>query len=468
MLGIVRRMARWHALWMKPVLEPDIERELNVERLLAVVRLQPVAAVAHTLNSLILAVAAWPYFRHPAFLALLGVFQIAALWQLYVWARRRGRQRPSQIKDRTITRLVIWGMAYGAMWGVYTTMLVVAVPDPGVDLLVFSMIAGTAAGGTIMMYSIPAAMVAFLALAIVPPWIAVALAGERMAPGIVAYTGLYFTFLMIAGRNGHQTFVENVRLRIQNAELAYKAEAANRAKSRFLANMSHELRTPLNAIIGFAEVIHNQFKGPVGNPQYVDFARSIHESGRHLVGIINDILDLSKVEAGKTDLEEDVVSVVTLVDHAVNLMRQVIEAAELRLEVDVAQGLPELLVDARKINQVLLNIISNAAKFTPAGGLVRVQGRRAMDNGVELIVTDTGIGIAEDELSDVLKPFVQSRDAERRRVQGTGLGLPLADQLVKLHGGTLTLASTRGMGTTVTVHLPPQRVIEPEPNRASA
>jgi signal transduction histidine kinase len=469
---MIRGMARWHALWMKPALAPDIERELNVERLLAVVRLQPIAAIAHSANSFILTAAAYPHFHHPAFLALFAFFQIAALRQLYIWASRRGRRRPQEIKDRTITRLVAWAAGYGLLWGAFTTTLVISVPDAGVDLLTFSMIAGTAAGATIMLYCIPAAMVAFLALAIIPPWIAVAISGDRMAPGIVAYTVLYGIFLIMAGRNGHQTFVENVRLRIQNAELAFKAEAASRAKSRFLANMSHELRTPLNAIIGFAEVIHNQFKGPVGNPQYVDFARSIHESGRHLVGIINDILDLSKVEAGKTELDEDVTDIGALIEHAAGLMRQAIESADLRLELSIEADLPDVLVDPGKINQVLLNLISNAVKFTPAGGFVRIEGRRAVDGGVELIVTDGGMGIAEGELAEVLKPFVQSRDAERRRVQGTGLGLPLADQLVKLHGGTLALTSTRGVGTIVTVYLPPQRMIARRamaaPARASA
>ncbi|MGE3474867.1 MAG: sensor histidine kinase [Rhodospirillaceae bacterium] len=461
-------MARWHALWMKPVLAPDIERELNVERLLAVVRLQPVAAAAHSLNAIILTIAAWPSFHPPAFLAMVAIFQIVAACQIFAWASHRGRSRPSEIKDQTVTRLFGWAVVYGVLWGAFTTTLVVAVPDPDVDLLVFSMIAGMAAGGTIMMYCIPAAMIAFLACAIVPPWAAVAISGDRMAPGLIAYTVLYLTLLMVAGLNGYQTFVESVRLRVRNAELAYKAEDANRAKSRFLANMSHELRTPLNAIIGFAEVIHNQFKGPVGNPQYVDFARSIHESGRHLVGIINDILDLSKVEAGKADLEEEVTHVSALIAHAASLMRQSIDAAELCLEVQVDEDLPDVLVDARKINQVLLNLISNAVKFTPAGGRIQIKGRRAADGGVELVVADTGSGIAKDELAEVLKPFVQSRDAERRRVQGTGLGLPLADQLMKLHGGTLTLASTRDIGTSVTVHIPPARMVAPQAKRASA
>ncbi len=461
-------MARWHALWMKPVLAPDIERQLNVERLLAVVQLQPVAAAAHSLNALILTIAAWSSFHPPAFVAMAMIFQIAATAQIYAWASHRRRSRPSEVKDTTVTRLFGWAVVYGLLWGLFTTTLVVSVPDPEVDLLVFSMIAGMAAGGTIMMYCIPAAMIAFLACAMLPPWAAVAVSGDRMAPGIVAYAVLYFALLMVAGFNGYQTFVKNVRLRVQNAELAYKAEAANRAKSRFLANMSHELRTPLNAIIGFAEVIHNQFKGPVGNPQYVDFARSIHESGRHLVGIINDILDLSKVEAGKADLDEDVTHVAALIEHAVSLMRQSIDTAQLRLEIQVEQGLPDVLVDARKINQVLLNLISNAVKFTPADGRIQITGRRAADGGVELVVADTGSGIAQDELADVLKPFIQSRDAERLRVQGTGLGLPLADQLMKLHGGTLTLTSTRGIGTSVTVHIPHARMVEPQSKRASA
>ncbi len=461
-------MARWHALWMKPVLAPDIERELNVERLLAVVRLQPVAAIAHSLNALILAAAAWPIFHPPGFLALVAMFEIAAACQLYIWAKHRGRPRPSNVKGKTVTRLIAWSVGYGLLWGIFTTTLLTSVHDPDVDLLVLSMIAGMAAGGTIMMYSIPAAMIAFLCCAIAPAWIAIAFSGDRMAPGIVAYTVLYFVLLVVAGLNGYQTFVENVRLRVQNAELAYKAEAANRAKSRFLANMSHELRTPLNAIIGFAEVIHNQFKGPVGNPQYVDFARSIHESGRHLVSIINDILDLSKVEAGKADLEEEVIRVATLIDHAVGLMRQGIDAAQLRLDIQIDSDLPDVLVDSRKINQVLLNLISNAVKFTPAAGWLRIAAQRAEDGGVRLIVSDTGCGIAADEIDDVLKPFVQSRDAERRHVQGTGLGLPLADQLMKLHGGTLTLESTRRLGTSVTIHIPAARMIAAQARRVSA
>jgi len=306
-------------------------------------------------------------------------------------------------------------------------------------------------------------MVSFLICLFIPPWFFVMAWNENIPPALLVYSVVYLLFLIATGRYSYQNFVDGVRLRMQNAELAYRAEAANRAKSRFLANMSHELRTPLNAIIGFAEVIHNQFKGPVGNPQYVDFARSIYESGRHLVGIINDILDLSKVEAGKIDLQDELTSVQALVERAALLMRPSVDTAKLTLHINVAPGLPDVMVDSRKIGQVLLNILSNAVKFTPAGGSITVDAQRSTDGGILIRIIDTGAGIAPDELQDVLQPFVQSREAERRRVQGTGLGLPLADQFIKLHGGTLSLDSTVGKGTTVTVQLPSIRVLAQQP-----
>ncbi len=453
-------MARWHALWLKPDLPPDIEREVNIERLMTMGRHQPIAAPSHAINSIILTVACWPFVTQHWLLVILTIlFQLAAVWQLRTWWKHRNVQRPSRVTDRTITRATIWALYFGTVWGLFAALLSAGKPPPDIDLLICAIIAGMAAGGTLMLYPVPAAMVGFVAACMLPPWIVMGFYEKRASAALLAYTLVYFLFLLMSGRYSYQGFVESVRLRVLNAELAYKAEAASRAKSRFLANMSHELRTPLNAIIGFAEVIHLQFKGPVGNPQYVDFARSIHDSGRHLVGIINDILDLSKVEAGKVELEEAPTTVAGLVEQATTLMNHSIGNAQLSLDVAIEPDLPDILVDARKLDQVLLNLISNAVKFTPAGGRIRIDGRRAGDGGIVLRVADTGIGIAADELGEVMKPFVQSRETERRRVQGTGLGLPLADQLVKLHGGTMTLVSTRGEGTTVTIHLPPSRIL---------
>ena len=454
-------MALWHALWLKPDLSPDIEREVNVERLVNMARLQPVAAPAHALNSAILAVACWPAVKyHWLLVAFVLLFQFAAVWQLYAWWTHRNDGRPSRVTDRTITRATVWSLYFGGVWGLFTAMLLASMPGQDYDLLICTVIAGISAGGTMMLYPVPAALLGFIIASMLPPWAVMSFSDARVSTPLMIYTFVYVAFLLMTGRYSYQNFVEGVRLRLQNADLAYKAEAANRAKTRFLANMSHELRTPLNAIIGFAEVIHNQFKGPVGNPQYIDFARAIHESGRHLVGIINDILDLSKVEAGKVQLEEEPTTIVALVDQVAVLMHHSIGHAGLTLDVAIEPGLPEVLVDVRKFDQVLLNLVSNAVKFTPTGGRIRIEGRRSADGGIAVRVTDSGIGIAADELADVLKPFVQSRDAERRRVQGTGLGLPLADQLVKLHGGTMSLASTRGEGTTVTIQLPAFRVLQ--------
>jgi signal transduction histidine kinase len=460
-------MARWHALWLKPDLTPEIEGEVNIERLLTMARHQPVAAPAHAVNSVILTVSSWPIVTHHWLLVLFVIlFQTAAIWQLRVWWMHRHDGRPSRVSDRAITRATIWSLYFGGVWGFFTAVLLASAPGRDLELLICTVIAGISAGGAMMLYPIPVAMVSFLIFSVGPPWVVMAFSENRVSHALMLYTLVYIGFLLITGRYSYQNFVEGVRLRLQNADLAYKAEAASRAKSRFLANMSHELRTPLNAIIGFAEVIHHQFKGPVGNPQYIEFARSIHESGRHLVGIINDILDLSKVEAGKVVLEEQPTTVAALVDQVAALMNHSMSNAQLTLDIAIDPALPEILVDIRKIDQVLLNLISNAVKFTPPGGRIRIEGHRAPDGGMVIKVADTGSGIAADELGEVLKPFVQSRDAERRRVQGTGLGLPLADELVKLHGGTMALASAPGEGTTVTVYLPPARVSQGSPMKA--
>lgn len=280
-------MARWHALWLKPDLTPEVEREVNVERLMTMARHQPVAAPAHAVNSIILAVATWPFVTQKWLLvAIVALFQLAAVWQLRAWWKHRRVERPSKVSDRTITRATFWSLYFGGVWGIFSALLLLSMPSREVDL-----------------------------------------------------------------------------------------------------------------------------------------------------------------ELGPIDVRDLFSQTTTLMNHAMN-------KAQLGLDVVIEAGVPEVRVDARKLGQALLNLLSNAVKFTPAGGRIRLEARRAADGGVDLIVADTGIGIDADELGEVLKPFVQSRDAERSRVQGTGLGLPLADELVKLHGGRMVLASTRGVGTTVTVHLP--------------
>jgi two-component system cell cycle sensor histidine kinase PleC len=236
-----------------------------------------------------------------------------------------------------------------------------------------------------------------------------------------------------------------------------QAEAANRAKSQFLANMSHELRTPLNAIIGFSEIIEGQIFGPAGHPRYVEYARDIADSGRHLVSLIGDVLDMSKIEAGRLELEESHVDPLGVIESAVALVRGDAVARGVRLTQETA-GLSEtaLWVDARAMRQVLLNLLSNAIKFTPQGGRVEVRGWRSPD-GVAIAVADTGVGIPSAELPHVTEPFRQS-PGTAAQYGGTGLGLSITKHLVELHDGRLEIESAPGKGTTATVWLAIGRV----------
>ncbi|MEO3430274.1 ATP-binding protein [Pelagibius sp. CAU 1746] len=233
-----------------------------------------------------------------------------------------------------------------------------------------------------------------------------------------------------------------------------EAEAASRSKSSFLAHMSHELRTPLNAIIGFSEVMVRETLGPLDNAQYRDYAQHIHSSGAHLLSLINDLLDLSKIEAGKLELWEEEVDLRSLFERCRVFVGEAAQHKGIALSVDLPTDLPPAVCDARKIKQVVVNLLSNAIKFTEAGGRVIMEAERDGDAGVVIRVSDDGIGIAAHELKNVMAPFGQAREALIRDNEGTGLGLPLAKALVELHGGSLALSSRVGQGTTATVRLP--------------
>jgi signal transduction histidine kinase len=247
-----------------------------------------------------------------------------------------------------------------------------------------------------------------------------------------------------------------------------QAEFANRAKSDFLANMSHELRTPLNAIIGFSQIMTEQMFGPIGSPRYREYAGDILNSSQHLLQIINDILDMAKVEAGRVELHEAPVDVMKLADSCIRLVRERAQDAGVALRTEIAPGLPDLLGDERLIKQILLNLLSNAVKFTPRGGRVTVAGRVEPDAGWTLSVIDTGIGIAPADIPRVMQPFGQVDGSYARSHGGTGLGLSIVRALAELHGGAFRLESTPGQGTTATISFGAQRVIgKPAPLKSA-
>lgn len=236
------------------------------------------------------------------------------------------------------------------------------------------------------------------------------------------------------------------------------AEEANNAKSEFLANMSHELRTPLNAVIGFSEVMMNEVLGPLGHENYKEYVKDINESGAHLLSLVNDILDLSKVAAGEAVIYDNVVDLGSLLRLCAKIIAENVRTAGLTLDLRDISALPQLRADETKLKQILLNLLSNAMKFTPPGGQIVVEAARTADGGVEIRVTDDGIGIEPARISEVMQPFKQVESGMARKYGGTGLGLPLVNALVELHAGRFVLTSQEGVGTTATVSLPASRV----------
>jgi signal transduction histidine kinase len=258
------------------------------------------------------------------------------------------------------------------------------------------------------------------------------------------------------------------RLADRAAEQQQTAETASAAKSQFLANISHELRTPLNAILGFSEIMKSEMFGPLGSPQYRGYAADIHDSGSHLLTVINDILDLSKIEAGKFELNEEDCDLARLVRDAVRFVAERAASAGLGLQQRLPAALPPVRADGRLIKQILLNLLSNAIKFTPAGGLVTVAVEVDRASDLALTVADTGIGIAADQLERVLQPFTQVENTLTRTHAGTGLGLPLCKSLAELHGGRLVLESAPRRGTVVTIVIPRDRVLATGPAASAA
>jgi two-component system cell cycle sensor histidine kinase PleC len=246
------------------------------------------------------------------------------------------------------------------------------------------------------------------------------------------------------------------------------AVSANIAKSRFLANMSHELRTPLNAILGFSEIIRDRVFGEEVSPRYADYAGNIHTSGRHLLGLITDILDLAKIESGKLELLE---TCIELGDEARSLIG-LLEPQTRKKSVLIILDAPEpfwVFADARALRQIVLNLLSNALKFTPAGGRITVAIGDAADGSVALAVKDNGLGIRPEDMERVFESFGQGRhDTRETNEQGTGLGLPICRGLIEAMGGSITIESTVDVGTTVTILLPARRRLDSEPMPASA
>ncbi|MFO0388743.1 MAG: sensor histidine kinase [Alphaproteobacteria bacterium] len=273
--------------------------------------------------------------------------------------------------------------------------------------------------------------------------------------GIIVLFVVFLAIVIFSSRRAEAIIARQHEANIELAEAAATAEAQNREKSQFLANISHELRTPLNAVIGFSDIIKNEVIAPMANKKYHDYISDIHSSGVHLLSLINDILDYSKAEAGKLELEVSETNATKLVQNSMRLVSPRAESAKVKLTEALPKDAVIMLTDNKKLKQILLNLLSNAVKFTPAGGEVRVTAwRNAADDTYSFEVKDTGIGIAPKDISRAMAPFGQVDSSISRKYEGTGLGLPLTKKFVEIMGGKFTIESEVNVGTTIVFTLP--------------
>jgi len=349
---------------------------------------------------------------------------------------------------RFVSSLVIHSLVISfANWELYPER------DFTQQLLFVLIIMGVASGGAIVLAAhLPSATI-FTVVLLSP--LAFRFIVDPTFPFLYGPLTLVYAILLInTSRDLSKSISRSTRLQHEAEQAKERAEAADRAKSQFLANMSHELRTPLNAIIGFSEVLQRQVFGSIGSNKNLEYANDIHDAGRHLLSLISDILDLSKIEAGELEIEVKKVNINSVIESAWRMLRD--RAQNKNVTIDLALDPESINIsgDERAIKQVVINLLTNAVKFTPDGGRVTILTTNNPDGGAILKFTDTGIGIAEADIPLILQPFGQVASSYSREHGGTGLGLPLSNSLVNLQGGTLNIESQIGVGTTVTVYLP--------------
>jgi two-component system, cell cycle sensor histidine kinase PleC len=335
-----------------------------------------------------------------------------------------------------------------------------------------ALIASSLRGALIVTFALP---VAIYAITAVKSWMTI----EAIMVGLLIVSLPFFSYvasqlnksalMLLSFRTEKDALIAELETaKSMSDEARSRAEEANLAKSRFLASMSHELRTPLNAILGFSEVMSNEVLGPMGNQTYREYARDVHDSGQHLLDLINEILDLSRIEAGRYQLNEEPVMLLHVVEDCCHLMELKARNKDIRIVQDFERAMPRLYADERAVRQITLNLLSNAIKFTPTGGEIRVRAGWTAGGGQYLSVRDNGPGIPADEIPIVLSAFGQGSIAIKSAEQGTGLGLPIVQGLVAMHGGEFQLHSKLREGTEAVAVFPPTRVMEALPAMPTA
>jgi len=394
----------------------------------------------------------------------------------------------AQIEEQRIalrrwsTRFVFTELAHGLLWASLVLLLRDAV-EPNARIFLIGILLLVSAFNAVVTATIPMAVYAsVLPTSLATLW-AVGFRGfDDSSTAVIAVIGTSQLFFIMLAKRFHQLSFESVYYRSEKSELIAeleqakansdearrRSEEANLAKSRFLATMSHELRTPLNAILGFSEVLKNELFGPHANPSYKDYAKDIHGSGQHLLMLINEILDLSRVEAGRYELKEESISLSLIAQDCHHLLSIRAEKRGLEIRELIEPNLPRIWADERAMRQVVLNLLTNAIKFTPRGGQVTIKVGWTTAGGQYLSVKDNGPGIPDEEIAVVMSSFGRGTLAQKNAEEGTGLGLPIVKGLIELHGGQFLLRSKLREGTDAIIVVPPQRVMNALPQvRAS-
>ena len=444
---------------------PEFETEVRVRQIVDLGRQTPFHAVANIGNGILLASVFWGRLSHAAIAVWLGVFAVFSVAGLYRWWRKRGWPVPARVSRRALVRTTLFAFFAGLMWA---AAVIYAFPrdDMTLQLVILFLVGGLGSGAVGSMPSQPVACVGYMGPPAVSVLILLATQGGQIAHVFTLMGSLFIVVLIAALTSGFTSFATIVRTRIDSRTLETRllemelvaSTEANAAKSQFLANMSHELRTPLNAVIGFSEIISDQSLGPQAMANYREYANDIHGAGEHLLRIINDVLDISKIEAGKFELHESETDIRAIVKSGVKLMSQTAFEGGITLESTVPDDLPMVMADELRLRQALMNLLSNAVKFSDRGGTITIGAGLRPDGAMAISVADTGIGMSEGEITTALQPFRQVANSLSRAQNGIGVGLSLVDGIVGLHGGKLELTSAPAEGTTVTVVLPPERV----------
>jgi signal transduction histidine kinase len=443
----------------------EFEMEIRIRQVMDLAKQTPVHAIGNLGNGIIFAWMFWDRLSHTAIALWFLFFFILSAFQVLRWWRKRDWPIPTRVSRRSVLTATIWSFVAGCLWA---SAVAYAFPHDlaTLQLLILFLVGGLGAGAVASMASQPVACMAFL----LPPLMTVLVllaSQEGVTAHVVAAMGTLYLGVLIASLvSGFSSFAEIVRTRVDARSLETqllevslaRSSEANRAKSQFIANMSHELRTPLNAIIGFSEVIRDQILGPAATAEYRDYANDIHSAGEHLLKIINDVLDISKIEAGKLELNDGKIDVGEVIQSALKLINPTAVEKGITLSTEFSPDLPMLMADELRVRQILLNLLSNAVKFSKPGDTV-VAGAALRDDGaLGLWVADHGIGMSEADIATAMEPFSQVESSFSRTHEGIGLGLPLVQGFITLHGGFVEFDSTPDVGTKVCVVFPKERV----------